>query len=143
MIDKLLTFFKKNTTDEIKGSESMRTNWVEITDTDAIERIIHRSNRKPQFIFKHSTRCPISSHAYTEVSSVTDDIADEVDINYVDVISQREVSREIARRLDIEHESPQILLVENNKVVWDASHYDIEGEIILEKARASVEALSL
>ncbi len=143
MIKKLLTFFRANTLNKNQGSELMRTHWVEITSTDAIERIIHRSNRKPQFIFKHSTRCPVSSQAYSEVSSVTDAICDDVEINYVDVISYRAVSREIAKLLDIEHESPQIILVENNKVVWNASHFDIEAEAILEKARASVKALSV
>ena len=143
MFKKLLTFFRANTKDNNQGSEFMRTHWVEISSTDTIERIIHRSNSKPQFIFKHSTRCPVSSQAYSEVSAVTDEIADEVDINYVDVIRYRDVSREIAQKLNIEHESPQLFLIENNKVVWNVSHFDIESEAILETARVSAKSLSI
>ncbi|HKJ46113.1 MAG TPA: bacillithiol system redox-active protein YtxJ [Balneolales bacterium] len=122
----------------------MRKNWVETTDTDAIERIIHRSNRQPQIIFKHSTRCGTSSSAYKELDRITDDIAPlQVEINYVDVIKNRNVSRMIAERLGVKHQSPQILLVQNNNVIWHASHYDITAEKIIEKSKEAVEALSL
>ena len=143
MIRNIISFFKTDTTDRNQKIDCMRTNWVEVTDKDAIEKIIHRSNRIPQFIFKHSTRCPISSRAYSQISSVTDEISADVEINYVDVIAYRDVSQEIADKLGIEHESPQLLLVESNKVIWDVSHYDIEADDIIKKAKASVKALSV
>lgn len=143
MIKKLLSFFKANSTDKNQGGALMETDWERMVDTEGIDKIIQRSGLKPQFIFKHSTRCPVSSQAYMEVSSVTEEILDDVDINYVDVISERNVSQEIARRFDIEHESPQILLIENNNVVWSASHFDIEAETIVAHAKASAKTLSI
>ncbi|HKJ34535.1 MAG TPA: bacillithiol system redox-active protein YtxJ [Balneolales bacterium] len=121
----------------------MRDYWVKTTDTDAIERIIHRSNRVPQFIYKHSTRCGVSSHTYRELSDVTDELIPDIEINYVDVIANRDVSNEIAERLDVEHQSPQLLLIQSNKVVWKASHYDIEADVIKEKAKEAIKALAV
>lgn len=121
----------------------MRSYWVETTDIEAIERIIHRSNRTPQFIYKHSTQCGVSSHAYRELSKVTNDLKPHVEINYVDVIKNRDVSNEIAKRLDVKHESPQLLLVQSNKVVWNVTHYDIEAEAIKEKANEALKSLSV
>jgi bacillithiol system protein YtxJ len=122
----------------------MRKNWVEITDTDAIERIIHQSNRQPQIIFKHSTRCGTSSRAYKELDNITDDLASlQVEINYLDVIKSRNVSRMMADQLGVKHQSPQIILVQNNRVVWHASHYEITAGKIIEKTKEAIEALSL
>ena len=41
---------------------------------------------------------------------------------FVDVVSCRELAREIAARAGVTHESPQAILFEEGAVVWSASH---------------------
>jgi bacillithiol system protein YtxJ len=43
----------------------------------------------------------------------------------VNVISDREVSNAIAKKFQIIHQSPQVLVIKNEKVLAYASHYDI------------------
>lgn len=120
----------------------MEMHWVVTEDRSAVEKIIHRSNRKPQYIFKHSSICPISSRAYKELANATDELYPEIEINYVDVLAHRDVSNLIANDLGVKHESPQILLVWNNKVVWAESHRRIKRDKIVEKAHEILSAMS-
>jgi bacillithiol system protein YtxJ len=43
----------------------------------------------------------------------------------VEVKSQRTLSNLIAEKLQIHHESPQLLIIKNGECVHDASHFDI------------------
>lgn len=117
----------------------MNEEWFELETVNDIEDILNRSSQKLQIIFKHSTRCPVSSNAFSEVSSVTDEIVPFIDINYVDVIRNRGISQEIANKLEVRHESPQLLLIKDNQLVWNVTHYQIEGEAIVEKVKALFE----
>jgi bacillithiol system protein YtxJ len=85
--------------------------------------------------FKHSTRCPISAGAKIEMDSFLRHNDKDGDLNYeyelIDVIGNRERSNEIAQSFGIEHESPQIIITDNNnKVIWHASHRAITEESI-------------
>ena len=82
-----------------------------------------RSESEPVFVFKHSTRCPISSGARAEVVRYIEQAVDggaPVYINYV--VESRPVSNLIAESLGVRHESPQIFLVKGGKAYWHASH---------------------
>jgi monothiol bacilliredoxin len=85
--------------------------------------------------FKHSTRCPISSGAKIEMDSFLRHTEPGGEYQYeyelIDVIGNRERSSEIAKTFGIEHESPQIIITDdNNKIVWTASHRAITEESI-------------
>jgi bacillithiol system protein YtxJ len=55
----------------------------------------------------------------------------ELEYEFVDVIDNRERSTEIAEQYGIEHESPQIIILDDNKnVIWNASHGAITAESI-------------
>jgi len=48
-------------------------------------------------------------------------------ISKVNVITSRSLSQQIARELNINHESPQVIWLKTNlSVKWDASHYEIK-----------------
>lgn len=84
--------------------------------------------------FKHSTRCPISAAAKTEMDIFLKNNTHPINFELIDVISNRGRSEEIASKFDIEHESPQIIITdENDQVIWNASHRRITEENI-EKA---------
>jgi bacillithiol system protein YtxJ len=60
----------------------------------------------------------------------------QIDYEVIDVIGNRERSIEIAEQLGIEHESPQLIITDdNNKVVWDGSHRQITEEAVRDALR--------
>ncbi|MGZ3958239.1 MAG: monothiol bacilliredoxin BrxC family protein, partial [Flavisolibacter sp.] len=44
--------------------------WIHLTDEEQLKQIITRSQNRPQVIFKHSTRCSISSVALQRLQKV-------------------------------------------------------------------------
>ena len=100
----------------------------ELDTSSALADCLARSNGQPLFIFKHSTRCPISSGAHSEVEAYLREAGDAsipVYINYV--VESRAVSNEIAQLLGIRHESPQLMLVFGGAAVWNVSHGSIRA----------------
>ncbi|MCK5945221.1 MAG: bacillithiol system redox-active protein YtxJ [Planctomycetes bacterium] len=72
-------------------------------------------------LFKHSPICPISGTARAEYEMFKLDHPDTPTV-FVDVLSSQALSRTIAQRSGVEHESPQAILFEQGEVVWHASH---------------------
>lgn len=75
-------------------------------------------------LFKHSTACPTSWAAHLQVMKFTDAHPD-FPVNMVPVIQQRATSNKIAERTGVRHESPQIILLPDGKVVTAISHGSI------------------
>lgn len=107
-------------------------NWIPLTDEAQLSEISTRSSERPQVIFKHSTRCSISSMALSRLER--SDASDAVDYYYLDLIKYRPISAQIAEKFHVAHESPQILLIRNGACTYDESHYGISMEEILEQA---------
>ena len=83
--------------------------------------------------FKHSYRCPISLRAKREMDRFLENNADNRDFDFelIDVVDNRNRSREVAEQFGISHESPQIIIADNNnRVLWEASHGSITEEAI-------------
>lgn len=72
-------------------------------------------------LFKHSPACPISHAAREEYESFRRHNPD-VPTLFVDVIAQRPVARGLAELCGVRHESPQAILFQQGKPVWNASH---------------------
>ena len=98
-------------------------NWISLTDESEIEQIKKNSIEKPQVIFKHSTRCSISSMAKSRLERSS--IPKNVDFYYLDLIKYRSVSNFIADEFKVEHASPQVLLIKDGVCVYDESHSGI------------------
>ena len=100
--------------------------WIEITSEEDLNKIIKESflDNIGVAIFKHSTRCSISTVAKTRLSSFWD-FNEELPIYYLDLIAYRGLSDSIAQQFDIMHESPQLLVIKNGECVYDASHLSI------------------
>lgn len=104
-----------------------KINWIELTDLGQLNEIVAASGEKPVVIFKHSTRCSVSRMALKQFENEFD-LADEVDTYFLDLISNRDVSNEIANRFQVIHQSPQLVLIKEGKSIYDASHSDIDTE---------------
>lgn len=97
--------------------------WKILTEEKQITEIAELSHEKPQLIFKHSTRCSISSMAKSRLERDWD--LENVEPWYLDLISYRNVSNAIASQLGVHHESPQAILLKDGLVVHDSSHSSI------------------
>ena len=81
-------------------------------------------------IFKHSTRCSISAVAMQRLKRGM--VPGEFDFYYLDLISYRSLSNQVADQFDVTHESPQILVIRNGECVYDESHMSISADEIIE-----------
>ena len=89
------------------------------------ELLIENSFIRPQLIFKHSTRCSISRYVLSDFIAHFTFSSDELEAHYLDLLSYREISNQIAEQFEVIHQSPQILLIKNGKAVVYASHEGI------------------
>lgn len=97
---------------------------------DDLEQIL-RENPKI-FILKHSLTCPVSAEAYHECEEFSNEHS-FIPFVYLTVQESRPLSNEIMNKFNIQHESPQCLLVNDGSVTFHASHFSITKEA-LEKA---------
>ena len=99
-------------------------NWLPFESESDLEKIIEESFNKPQAIFKHSTRCSISSVAKMRlVSSWSFD--DDLPVYYLDLLSYRDLSNLIAQKFNVEHQSPQLIVLKNGESIYHESHLNI------------------
>ncbi len=105
-------------------------NWQPLDSLPQLEALIKRSYEIPCLIFKHSTRCSISFVAKMRLESAWDFTDEQIVPFFLDLISYRNISNEVAERLSVHHESPQILFLVNGECVLEASHMDINVDEI-------------
>ncbi|WP_258102879.1 bacillithiol system redox-active protein YtxJ [Marinoscillum sp. MHG1-6] len=109
-------------------------NWEELKNIEGLNNIDEESAKAPVVIFKHSTRCSISAAAHDRLERKWDDANHPASkAYYLDLIQYREVSNEITNRYGIEHQSPQVLVIDNGNCVYDASHLGISYGDVSEK----------
>ncbi|MBA5792293.1 bacillithiol system redox-active protein YtxJ [Flavobacterium sp. xlx-214] len=105
-------------------------NWKTLEHIDQIKVIKDASFSKLQLIFKHSTRCIISKMALKNFESDFN-LEDTIDAYYLDLIAHRNISNEIAETFQVQHQSPQILLIKNGGVVYNESHEGIDANVLV------------
>ena len=106
-------------------------NWNELKALDQLEEIKKESAEKLVLIFKHSTRCNVSRMQLDRLERQWQASAlPNVSIFYLDLIRFRDISNAVAEMYNVEHHSPQVLLISNGKSVLDLSHFEIEYDAI-------------
>ncbi|QQR97364.1 MAG: bacillithiol system redox-active protein YtxJ [Sphingobacteriales bacterium] len=92
-------------------------NWEILTDKQQFDSLMQ--NETLFAVFKHSTRCSISSMAKNRIEKEWNH---QFPIYYLDLLQHRDVSNHIADVTNIEHQSPQLIVIKNGKPIYDASH---------------------
>ncbi|MFZ1808929.1 MAG: bacillithiol system redox-active protein YtxJ [Cyclobacteriaceae bacterium] len=113
-------------------------NWHELTELDQIDQVIEESKTNPVFIFKHSRSCSISKTTLDRLERNWN-LDKEVRAYFLDLLAYRSISNAIADRFDVAHESPQVLIIEQGKSVYDKSHFDINFQDIKSKLHIAAE----
>lgn len=119
--------FGKN---DSKGTSSQTLMWNELTQLQQLDTIIEKSESMPVLIFKHSTMCSVSRMALRAFENEFSLPEEDLKLYFLDLIAYRDVSNEIASRLGVVHQSPQVILIKNGKAVYNESHSDISAEEI-------------
>lgn len=100
--------------------------WIELNNIDQLQEIVAASQTKAQIIFKHSTQCNISADALTEMNRF------EGEAWYLDLLAHRDISNQIAEQFQVRHQSPQVIIIKNNEVIYHESHWRIKAELLQE-----------
>lgn len=109
--------------------------WIELNTLDQLNQIRELSRQRPQVIFKHSTRCSISSMALNRLQRA--EVSESADFYLLDLLRFRSVSDQVADDFSVHHESPQVLLIKNGECIYDESHTGIGMADILEQISLS------
>lgn len=108
--------------------------WIELKNEVQLQEIKEKSQEKPQVIFKHSTRCSISSMAKGRLERAN--APEDADFYYLDLIMYRDISNRVASVFNVYHESPQVLVIKEGKCIYDESHGGISMAEIKEQLQA-------
>ncbi len=107
--------------------EPSKVPWTPLTELAQLDMIVEESKTKPVAIFKHSTRCGISSMVINQFEKGYDLEENQLKVYYLDLLNYRPISQEIAARFQVWHESPQLIIIKNGVTVAHASHSQINA----------------
>jgi bacillithiol system protein YtxJ len=105
--------------------------WNELTSESDLHDAIEYSLNKPVLFFKHSTRCSISSMALSRFEEKWD-TNEDCKLFFLDLLEYRPVSNLLAELSGVEHQSPQVIVLYNEEVIYSASHSGINASQIHE-----------
>ncbi len=114
--------------DDIAKEEIKNVPWVALTSLDTLEEIPVESKQGPVAILKHSTTCGISRMVLRNFEKEYNLKEDEVKLYFLDLLKYREISNKIASKFNVPHQSPQLIIIKDGSVVYDASHSEISAE---------------
>jgi bacillithiol system protein YtxJ len=110
---------------ETKEKAISNVSWTPLTSLSQLEEIKKLSKTAPIAIFKHSTRCGISSMVIKRFEKSFGEDLKNLKVYYLDVLNYRDISDEVGYEFQVMHQSPQLLVIKDGVVVANASHYDI------------------
>jgi len=114
----------------LKTKKEMNKNWSNLTEENQIAEIIALSSSIPVYIFKHSTTCGISAQAKENVEISYKNTDKPLSFYYLDLLKFRSISNEVASKLNVHHQSPQLILIHDGQVAFTTSHHKIKATII-------------
>jgi bacillithiol system protein YtxJ len=100
-------------------------NWKPLTSLSQWNTLF--TSEENCLVFKHSTRCSISSMALNNFEKHWKE-NDFKNLYFLDLIAFREISNQIANDLNVQHQSPQAIIFNKNKIIYQASHSQIDAE---------------
>lgn len=106
-------------------------NWIDLNNIQQLAMLKQLSKARPQIIFKHSTRCSISTIAKNRLERSEQPASG--DFYFLDLLRYRSLSDQIAEDFAVVHESPQILLIKDTECVYEESHNGIWMDELVEQ----------
>lgn len=108
-------------------------NWNTISAFEQIEKIKEDKSESVHLIYKHSTRCSLSSMVLNRLERKwNEDETVKLKPYFLDLIAFRELSRKVSETFEIRHESPQVILVHSGSAIYHKSHFSISYSDIVD-----------
>ena len=104
------------------GNVSSDIPWISLNTIAQLKEIKEASSSRPQVIFKHSTSCGISRMVLNMFKSSYGLENGQMDLYFLDLLANRDVSNAVASEFGVMHQSPQMLIIKNGVVVIHDSH---------------------
>jgi len=117
--------FNKNTNSLNEPEKKSGLFMIPLTGINEIENIKESSKTEPILIFKHSSRCGISSMVLRQFQGILNNEDKDLKVYILDLLNYRDISNQLASEFQVMHQSPQLLVIKNGVAVHYASHYDI------------------
>jgi len=119
-------FWKKS------DKEVATIDWVELNKISQLDEILEESHQQDVLIYKHSTRCGISSMTLNRLERSWTPALGKLKTYYLDLIAYRDVSNQIVQKFEVYHESPQVILIRGGEAVYDESHTGISVDDLIQ-----------
>jgi len=103
--------------------------FIALGTREQFDGLLAASGTAPVVLFKHSPTCGTSAQAYDELEALLHE-EPPMAIHLVDVLSARPLSQAIAAQFGIRHESPQVLIIRDGRVVWHGSHWRVTADAV-------------
>jgi bacillithiol system protein YtxJ len=110
--------------------------WVELTSLDQLDQAWEASHQHPVALFKHSHRCSVSFHVKNRLESDWKLDEKTCGFYFLDLINHRDVSNAIAEKSGVQHQSPQLIVIDKGEVVYEASHGSIDYQVMKDMIKA-------
>lgn len=104
--------------------------WKQVLREEDVDELLDRSAEKAQILYKHSNRCATCFFAKKNIENIGSELKNKAEYHLIDVIGQRSLSLHIQDKLGIQHESPQMFIIDKGQVVWSGSHHQVTAEPI-------------
>jgi len=119
--------FGENKSEESQN-ENVKAKFITLNAVEQFDEIDEISHTKPVVLFKHSTRCIISRTVLKQFDAEYNFPEDKMNWFLLDLLNHRDLSNEIAHRYNVTHQSPQIVVIQNGKAVFNESHESITAD---------------
>jgi len=120
-----MSFIKNIFGNSTENQSVSKVGWRQLTNLGQLNEIGEVSTEKAVLIFKHSTRCSVSRMVLKQFENEFD-LQDKIVPYFLDLLQYREISNAIARDYEVQHQSPQVIIIKDGKAVYNASHESID-----------------
>ena len=114
---KMFEFLKSNN----KKDSDQELKRIDFEDKEQWSYITELSHKQAVYIFKHSSRCGISSMVLSRFEKQLK--RRKASYFYLHIQGFRSLSNWLAEELGVRHESPQLIILKDGKVLAHESHY--------------------
>lgn len=105
-------------------------NWIDLNNIQQLDELKLKSKETPVLIFKHSRSCSISKTALDRLERSWNGENITIPTYFLDLLSHRNISNEIASQFEVPHQSPQAIVIKGGASISDWSHFDISYQQI-------------
>jgi bacillithiol system protein YtxJ len=109
--------------------------WIHLTDEDQLQKIIVRSQEKPQVIFKYNPGLHLSELILQRFQKKC--CPEHIDFHFLEVMVHASISEKLSKTFKVANHSPQILLIKDGECIFQDNGTKASFEDIMEHAAAT------